>query len=154
MAEEKFKSFKEMTINERMASVRKLNGYNQADAAQAFGLKNSTYAQRERRGEISCEFLVKFCEFFEVDICLMLYGEKQGKEENTTSLPQPMSRPKLPENLPGLPKEIKFGPSQRSLLIILHHFTEPQRKAVYKFVEKMQRTKKYKFKDEYPEFFE
>ncbi len=72
------------TINQRVASSRKLAGFNQQDAAEKLGMKCSTYSQMERKGNISGERLVEIAKIFNVSVNYLLLGiEDDAKPEPT-----------------------------------------------------------------------
>jgi len=142
---------KGLTINQRIAHFRKINDYNQERMAKIFRTKTSTYSQRERKGNITCEFLIEFCHYLDVDIRLLLYGKiPEGTEAPLPQLPQTPS-PKEPIIIsPG----IIVGARQKNLLKILHYFSKKEREAVYKFVDMLRQSDLKEFITNYPTFFE
>lgn len=55
-------------LNERIAVYRRLAGYSQAEAAEKLGMSKSSYAKKEKDGNIDCRLLVKISKLFCVDI--------------------------------------------------------------------------------------
>ena len=62
-------------INARIASLRKLREYRQADVAEHLGMKTSTYSQMEQRGNITAEMVIRLSQLFDIDPREILYGE-------------------------------------------------------------------------------
>ncbi len=69
-------------INKRIREVRKANGYSQEEFARYLGMKTSTYSQMERRGNISCDILLKICEIFDFNADYFLYGITKKPKKN------------------------------------------------------------------------
>ena len=65
------------TINERIANYRKRAGYTQKDIADAFNMKVSTYSQKERNSEITCDFALRIAKFLDIDVRCLLFGDEQ-----------------------------------------------------------------------------
>ena len=64
------------TINERIKYFRQLFSYTQTDIAEKLNIKPSTYSQKEREGNIDCDFLLRFSELLGIDPCLILFTDK------------------------------------------------------------------------------
>ena len=62
-------------INQRVARYRKLKDLNQTQMADFMGIKTSTYSQKERKGKITAEEIIKIAEILNVDVDILLYGE-------------------------------------------------------------------------------
>ncbi len=67
-------------INKNIAAYRKFRGLTQEQLAKQMGMNHSTYAMRERQGEISCEMLVKIADILAVDVKDILYEENPPKK--------------------------------------------------------------------------
>lgn len=70
------------TINQRIRFYRKEMMYSQAQVAQMLNLKMTTYSQMERKGNITCEILIKLTEILNVDALTLLYGEKHYRNKS------------------------------------------------------------------------
>ena len=146
--------FNSMTINQRIASIRKLKGYSQSDLAEAFGIKVSTYSQKERKGIIDCKFLIKFCDYFNIDIRLMLYGEEVVATLKTPIDVPPPQPPKMPEKPIEIEPGIIIGARQKNLLKIFHYFPKSKRELAYKIINELCQTKLKEFLATHPTFSE
>ena len=62
------------SINQNVASCRKLVGLKQSDVAEKLNLKTSTYSQMERKGNITAEMIVRLAELFKISPLILLYG--------------------------------------------------------------------------------
>ena len=62
------------SINERIAKYRRFAGYSQEQVANYLGIKSSTYSQRERLGNVTCDFLIKVAEFLNISPVVLLLG--------------------------------------------------------------------------------
>ena len=60
-------------INARIASLRRLREYRQADVAELLGMKTSTYSQMEQKGIITAEMVIRLSQLFDVDAREILY---------------------------------------------------------------------------------
>ncbi len=78
----------EETINERIRKLRKKLGYTQEYVAKQIGEKTSTYPQMERKGNITCEMLIKLIDVLSTDALTVLYGEEDKEESQTLSNPE------------------------------------------------------------------
>ena len=70
-------------INKRIATYRKLAGYTQQAAADALGMKKSTYARIELHGNPTSDLLMKLSRLYNVEPMLLLFGVKTEPQENT-----------------------------------------------------------------------
>ena len=68
---------KNETINQRIARYRRAVGLTQKDMARLLGSKSSTYAQKERCGEIDFGFVLKVAEILGIDPVVLFLGEKE-----------------------------------------------------------------------------
>ena len=72
---------RDLTINKRIIHYRKLAGYSQSDMAEAMGMKETTYAQQERKGTLSATFVIKVSRILNIDINTLFFGEEFKKIE-------------------------------------------------------------------------
>lgn len=63
------------SINQRVATCRKLAGLTQAKAAEKLNMKCSTYSQMERKGNISAQMVLELANIFKVHPNVIYYGE-------------------------------------------------------------------------------
>lgn len=63
------------TINQRIAAYRKRAGYTQQDIADALNMKLSTYSQKERCSDVTCDFALKIARYLDIDIRYLLFGD-------------------------------------------------------------------------------
>ena len=71
----------ELAVNERIKFLRKLNKLNQEQMGKFFGIKTSTYSQKERRGYFTAEDVKIVCEVFKVDPNVIIFGRPHPKQE-------------------------------------------------------------------------
>lgn len=74
------KNFNSMDVNKRIAKYRKLLGFKQSDIAKKLGVASSTYAQKEREGNISCKDLMDISKILRVNPIILLFGEDYSDE--------------------------------------------------------------------------
>lgn len=87
------------TINQRIK--KRINaGYNQRQAAEALGLKTSTYSQMERKGNITTDMLLKLTVLFKTDERYLLFGEEHVAPKSDVE----------PKEKCDEKKTVKFGP--------------------------------------------
>ena len=70
-----------LTVNERIKFLRKQKNYNQEQMGKFFGIKTSTYSQKERRGYFTAEDVKIVCEVFKVDPNVIIFGRPHPKQE-------------------------------------------------------------------------
>ena len=75
--------FSQLTVNERIRFLRKLKNYTQEQMGEFFGIKTSTYSQRERKGSFTAEDVKIVCEVFRVDPNVIVFGKPHPKQEMT-----------------------------------------------------------------------
>lgn len=73
----------EETINQRIRRYRKKSNLTQSQLGEMIGLKTSTYSQMERKGQITCDTILRLAEVLKVDAAVLLLGEKTFENENT-----------------------------------------------------------------------
>ena len=132
MQEPQFPDLKGMTLNKRVAVVRKAMGFSQKEIAEQFSIKHSTYAQMERRGNITCKFLKRFCDFLKIDIHLLIYGELPPERPIIVELP--------PEKQPEQNSELKLTPRERNMVRLVRSFKNNKREEFYKYLEEFRYT--------------
>ena len=87
-------------INKRIRHYRRIRNFSQTDIAERLGLKCSTYSQMERKGDITCERLIRLSEILRVDATTLLYGEGDYPQYNEKSKPEPEPEPLPPKPNP------------------------------------------------------
>ena len=70
-----------LTVNERIKFLRKQKNYNQEQMGKFFGIKTSTYSQKERKGYFTAEDIKIICEVFDVDPNVIIFGKPHPKQE-------------------------------------------------------------------------
>ncbi len=119
------------TINQRIARYRKLRGYSQAYVADYLGLKSSTYSQRERSNDISCDMLIKLAFLLEIDVRELLFG-------NYYKFTFPPPEEKKPEPEP----EIKYTTTEKNIIKILRNMPASTRKETIIYINQKYNPKK------------
>ena len=71
----------ELAVNERIKFLRKLNKLNQEQMGKFFGIKTSTYSQKERKGYFTAEDIKIVCEVFDVEPNVIIFGRPHPKQE-------------------------------------------------------------------------
>ena len=100
-------------INERVAHYRKLNNLTQAQAAEIFGMKTSTYSQKERAGTISGDDILRFAEIFGVEPEVLLLGDEKVTEKKLSLIA------KTAKNEIVLKTEEKTKPTPQAPIFVL-----------------------------------
>ena len=111
-------------INQRIRSIRKELGIKQKEVAEYLGIKESTYSQMERTGNITCETAVKIARIFETDLNYLILGL-----EPTAIIP-PQEKEIFEED------KLILTPNEESIITILRHFSKQDREECIKFIEK------------------
>ena len=119
-------------INARIASIRKLREYKQADVAEFLGIKVSTYSQMERKGNITGEMILRLAEIFDVDPKIILCGEEI--EETPVSVPTTVSDP----------PQIMLTNSESNVIKILRNLNKSKQEQVFDAISKIAGLGKYK----------
>lgn len=104
------------TINQRVKNYRKARSLSQAQVAEMLDMKSSTYSQYERRGNITCERLIKLSEILNVSCNTLLFGEM--------SEPAPLPVPK--------PEKSDFTNREKMLISALRIMPAKKRDSIYK----------------------
>ncbi len=111
-------------INESVAAYRKFRCLTQGELAEKLGLKASTYAMRERKGEISAKMLSEVAEALEVDLMDLLNCVPPPKQK------QPLKTKEQKEEVSSLTTR------ELNLLKTIHYFKKTDKKEVFDFVDK------------------
>lgn len=117
-------------INARIASIRKLRGYKQADIAEFLGLKTSTYSQMERNGNITGEMIIKIAKIFDIDPRIILCGEE---ETETPPPPDPID-----------PPIGKLKNSEENIIKIIRNLNKEKHEMVFDAISRIAGLGKYK----------
>ena len=115
-------------INQRIKSVRKELGIKQKDMAGALGIKESTYSQMERTGNITCETAIKIARIFDTDLNHLILGLEQ------TAVIPPEEKKK--ESHTTVEETLILTPNEESIIKILRHFGKLDREECIAFIEK------------------
>ena len=124
------------TINQRITRIRKSKKITQKEMAERLGMKESTYSQMERQGNISAQTLLSIAAVLEVDINLLLYGEEglvQPEKAEPIVLEQRRFELKFEEN-DDTPKPVtKFDVAVETF----RSFNREQQAQVYELIQKL-----------------
>lgn len=113
-------------INKRVAHYRKLAGFNQSQVAEMLGLKLSTYSQRERKGNITGDFLKKLSIIFGVKAEVLLYGEENKEDASlTNTTPEEKINPNLTPFL--------LDKREKELVTIYRNVSAPKKIGIFQF---------------------
>ncbi len=128
-------------INERIIRYRKLAGYTQETAAQALGLKKTTYARMERHGHPTPDLILKMSMVFNVSVNMLFYGQDNIVQQQpalpVTQLREP--EPKIPMAEPPM----TLTANEKSLINTLRSFSKNDKESVTKFINEIyQKNKK------------
>ena len=120
-------------INQRIKNRRKNLGIMQKKVAKFLGIKESTYSQMERTGNITCETAVKLARLFDTDLDSLILGvekdERPPKEEKKEKI-----------NL-KIEDEFILTPNEQSIITVLRNFTKQDREECIAFIEKKYQNK-------------
>ena len=85
---------RDLLINQRVARYRKLKGFNQTQMADFLNIKTSTYSQKERKGNITAEEIVKIADILAINADILLYGDvaKTNTSVNENEIEQKIRR--------------------------------------------------------------
>lgn len=122
------------SINQRVATCRKLAGLTQAEAAEKLGMKCSTYSQMERKGNISAQMVLDLANIFKVHPNVIYYGEDNytaPAEENdftTQLLKQTMVEPVFPAD-----PDFVLSKQEESFIKLLRTLQKSDREEIREF---------------------
>lgn len=130
-----------MTVNQRIFHYRRLAGLTQAEVAEKMGLKLPTYSKMEREGRITIEKLQKIAEILELDIELLISGEKKEKQIEYIPVPIPpiTDNGALEVKQPESPIKItEYIPTARekATMKIVHNLPKNVQEEIYDFITK------------------
>ena len=115
------------TINQRIRSQRKKLQYTQYQVAKMLSMKESTYSQMERKGNITCEILIKLCDILNTDALTLLYGEKeQPKESKKTE--------EIEKNFSTIPMLVAQNLYENFAVIAMRSLPSKKKQEIYEFV--------------------
>ena len=126
-------------INKRVTKYRKLAHLTQKQVAELMEMRNSSYSQMERVGDISAERIVKLAEIFGINVGLLLYGE-EIELPNNHNIPQTdvVILPKLPFGMNYVPLKNK----SKSIITIIQHLPPKQQKYICDLLDYLRKNKK------------
>ena len=112
------------TINQRICFYRKKLKLTQSQVGKMLGVKTSTYSQMERRGNITCENLIKLSEILSVDTLTLLYGK---------NIPQ-----KIPEDtekdVDGIPYLVAKDLYEKFAVLAMRNLPPDKKQEIYEFI--------------------
>ena len=133
------------SINQNVASCRKLVGLKQSDVAEKLNLKTSTYSQMERKGNITAEMIVRLAELFKISPLILLYGldykEEKSQNDDNLTLSEPFTPP-VPELT--APADTVFTNREENSMKITRNLSKNDREEVFEFIEAKYKKKKVK----------
>lgn len=119
-------------INDRIRATRKAKGFKQLQVAKLIGIKESTYSQMERTGNITSDRIVQLAEIFGVSTDYLL----TGKDEDTISFaPPPRETAVLHEKSYFEQDKLELTPNEISIITILRNFHKDVREDVINYIE-------------------
>lgn len=122
------------SINQRVATCRKLAGLTQAEAAEKLGMKCSTYSQMERKGNISAQMVLNLANIFKVHPNVIYYGEdnyiapKNDDDFTTHLLKQTVTEPVFPAD-----PDFVLSKQEESFIKLLRSISKSDREEVREF---------------------
>lgn len=141
----------DMTVNERIASYRRLANLSQNKVAELMEMKHSTYSQMERSGSITTDRLVKLAKILDVDVNDILYGPETKKHnaEPLVIIPpeQEINRLEEPVVNPFGTRENELDTltsMERNMIKMYKNFKKSDQERVRKFIESIYREQKSK----------
>lgn len=117
-----------MTINERIRHFRKRLKYTQADVAKMLDMKISTYSQMERKGNITCETLIKLTDILKTDALTLLYGENY--EESNVNSKEITAEP---VDLSWVQPLVADDVYEKAAVIAMRSFSHEKKQELYQF---------------------
>ncbi len=120
-------------INDRIRTTRKAKRLKQYQVAQFLGIKESTYSQMERTGNVTSDRIVQLAEIFGVTTDYLLTGKDSDElsfapPEQTTSIVREKAFYEQDNRLELTPNEI-------SIITILRNFPKDVREDVINYIE-------------------
>ncbi len=131
-------------LNERIIRYRRFAGYTQETAAQALGMKKSTYANMERNGKPSPDLILKISMLFNVSVSTLFYGEQDTSKNSTPvssgDMPIRLNEPVI---LPEAEPPLILTANEKSIVKALKSFSKEDFERVRDFVNEIyQKNKK------------
>ena len=117
-----------MTINERIRYFRRKLKYTQADVAKMLDMKISTYSQMERKGNITCETLIKLTNILKTDALTLLYGENY--EESNVNSKEIIAEP---IDISWVQPLVADDVYEKAAVIAMRSFPHKKKQELYKF---------------------
>lgn len=116
-------------VNERIAIYRRLTGLSQEQVADLLGMSSSTYSQKERKGNITVEFVKRVAPILKVEPSAIMFGE-----ENIITPPEPKQpTPEIPTPFPPNATLMLLNNSESSLINICRNLPKTKRQKVLQF---------------------
>ncbi|MBR4910024.1 MAG: helix-turn-helix domain-containing protein [Clostridia bacterium] len=126
-------------LNKRISTYRKLAGYTQQTAADALGIKKTTYARMELHGNPTPDMLVKIAKLYNVSPMLLLFGIDSNRFEDSKPDDPPMRLSDNNINLfrPTTVTEITLTVNEKNCIKICRKLSKEQRSEVMDFINKL-----------------
>ena len=124
----------EGSINQRVATCRKLAGLTQAQAAEKLGMKCSTYSQMERKGNISAQMVLDLAGIFRIHPNVIYYGEdnyttpQKDDDFTTLLLEQNVTEPVFPAD-----PDFVLSKQEEKFIKLLRSLSKSDREEVREF---------------------
>lgn len=119
-------------INENIAAYRTIRGYKQSDIADILDMKQSTYSQMERKGNIPAITLWKISKI--LDIPMEMFFTKN-------SLMEPIDNPLVVDKEKEVDPFRPLNNKEKNAITILRNFSKPKQDEVYNLILKIYRRK-------------
>lgn len=146
---------RDLSINERVARCRKMQGKRQEDMANALDMKLSTYSQMERAGEIKVARLMDIADILDITPDLLFYGVEEReqvktvdietKEETATAFEQPISDMTI-KSIAEPKKSAEYSREEKNHFDIVHNLPKKHKKEVFEYIQEVYKQIKYKNK--------
>ncbi len=119
------------TINQRIRRYRKKSGYTQEYVAKQLGEKISTYSQMERKGNITCEMLIKLTAVLDIDALTLLYGEKEESQTTLSNLEEITIEPIDTSEIQPLVTQNIY---EKIAVIAMRAFPQKRKQEIYEYI--------------------
>ena len=133
------------TVNERIRNFRRYSNLSQDDLAKELGYKTSTYSQKERKGNIDVEFLVKLSKLINADFLELAFGREEAQKYKDKIISDYLAAIKLkPEGIikqgespeieppPKPDDEYKFTQREYNIISLLRNMKRKTSDDIYK----------------------
>ncbi len=121
-------------INDRIRATRKSKGLKQFQVAKLIGIKESTYSQMERTGNITSDRIVQLAEIFGVTTDYLLTGN--GEDTLAFSPPARETAVLREKSFFEQEEKLELTPNEVSIITILRNFPKDVREDVINYIEK------------------